>query len=151
MAVHQLSLSLLVVVVIAISRCSAEVVCVKNHDCKCTLDDGTKRYFDLSEISSKDGPYFNLGQPGSQDYYDPCEPFTIEDSNGVCNGVAGCHNDLENEEQTYSHIAVHKRVNFDYNEAGENLVLFYDNGKLLCMTYNTYTVHGGWFNYNLTG
>ena len=130
MAVHLLSLSLLVL--LAVLRSSAQVACVKNNNCKCTLDDGSKRYFDLSEISSKGQPYFNIGQPGSQDYYDPCEPFTIDDSNGVCNGVAGCHNDLEDEEQPFSNIAVHSRVNFVYNEEGENLILFYDNGKLLC-------------------
>ena len=82
MAVHQLSLSLLIFTTVStIQKGSSEVVCVKNNNCKCTLDDGTNRFFDLSEISSKFAPYFtNIpGKPGEKAryFYDPCEPFTV--------------------------------------------------------------------------
>ena len=137
---HQLSVTLLIFITVSpIQKGSSEVTCVKNNNCKCTLDDGTKRFFDLSEISSKFAPYFpnKPGKPGGKDryFYDPCEPFTLGDdpwSNSDCYGVAACrYLDYAFEpEQNFSKVAIHKGVVFSYNEGGENL-LFYDNGKLL--------------------
>ncbi|XP_072014896.1 uncharacterized protein [Amphiura filiformis] len=111
---------------------SQDVTCVKETNCRCTLDDGTKRFFDFSPISNKDEPFFHMewfGEPGSIDYYDPCEPFTISWSD--CEGVAACHG-VEDEEEhgkfKYSKVALHNMGYFHYNEAGQNLVINYADG-----------------------
>ena len=109
----------------------AATSCVQNNNCKCTIDDGSKRFFDLSTISQKGDPYFAIGtEAGYTYYYDPCEPFTLDQSGGVCQGVAGCVKQILETSENYTNIALHSRVVFNYNDLGDNLILNYDNGKV---------------------
>ncbi len=119
---------LILVLAVFFQESFCETQCIKDSVCKCTLDDGSKRFFDFSDISRADEAFFQVGTPGNVDYYDPCQPFTVEESGGVCDGVAACHAEVA-EETNYSKVALHSRVVFNYNEAGENVNVNYDNGK----------------------
>ena len=108
---------------------AAEVTCIKDNYCRCTLSDNSY-YYDLEPmLKGVAPPFFKLNGANVTYFYDPCRSFSMTGTLSECTNAALCSEKLNDD--IYQNLGIHDTSEFRYTPDGASvkLKLLYHNGR----------------------